>query len=302
MGKLVTIYKKTDGLNNVDAPIRVPFNAETGVVDLTEAYNVDVDSSGRLSRRKGFTATGRTESSRDIFCDGGECLYVSGTALYRLNPDYSRTGVRSGLTADKQMYYVQVGDRIYYSNGVERGYVVNGVSSVWQVSAYVGPATFRVFSSPPYGTILAFHSSRLYMVVDSVLWYSEPFAYNWWDMARNFIPFSYDIRMVRAVKDGLYVGDERGVYFLQGTSPKEFNFISVSDSPMVKGTDVSISGLDVKDDAIYNKVAVWTGQDGICLGLPGGDVKNLTKNKVTYPSSQLGAAAVLKDKYLTLLQ
>ena len=302
MGKLITIYKRTEGLNNVAAPIRLPFNADTGIVDLTEAYNVDIDRSGRLSRVKGITATGRTEDSNSIFCEGGECLYISGTALYRLNADYSRTGIRSSLTANKKMYYAQVGNRIYYSNGAERGYVVDGVSYTWAASTYYGPATFKIFSDPPYGTILCLHGSRIYMVVDDVLWYSEPFAYGWFDMARNFIPFSSKIRMVRSVKDGMYVGDDTGVTYLGGMSPKEFTFSRVSDSVPIEGTDVSISGLEIRDDAVYAKVVIWTAQDGICLGLPGGEVKNLTKNKVTYPSSQLGSAAVLTDKYLTLLQ
>jgi predicted GIY-YIG superfamily endonuclease len=88
------------------------------------------------------------------------------------------------------------------------------------------------------------------MVVDNVLWYSEPFAYNWWDMARNFIPLSYHVRMVRSVRDGLYVGDEKGVYFLYDKCKLVYIGYSLNLHSRIKQHSCK-SAIKVWDTAIY---------------------------------------------------
>lgn len=296
------IFRRALGLNNLSDPTRIKHDFESGQTDLAIAYNVDIDNFGRVEMRRGLTATDRTESVNSIFCDGGECLYTSGSALYRLNPDYTRTGVRSGMTATARCYFCQIANKIYYMNGFESGYVINGVSYAWIVGTYSGPATYRTFSNPPTGTILEFYSSRIYVVVNEVLWYSEPFAYGWFDMARNFIPFGSPIRMVRAVATGLYVGTSNEVIYLGGAEPSKFDYRVVSDSPVVEGTDAKLNSINYDDGRAMGQVAIWTAQDGIYVGMPDGQIKNVTRDRLSYPSSFSGCAVVKDNKYISLLK
>jgi hypothetical protein len=298
----VTLLKKALGLNNAVDPTRIKHSLETGETELATAYNVDIDSAGRISMRRGLTATARTEAVHSMFCDGGECLFIAGSALYRLNADYTRTGVRSSMQVDAKCSYCQIADRIYYMNGYQIGYVVNGVSYVWSASAYVGPATTRRFNDPPLGTLLELHSSRIYVAVGSIIWYSEPFAYGWFDLAGNFIPLRSRIRMLRSVKSGMFVGTETEVIFLGGMTPKEFSYTVVSDRPVVEGTDLKVAGTKIAGGDNSDQAAMWTAQDGIYVGLPDGTVKNLTRDKLVLPGSNTGCAVFNGRDYLTLLQ
>jgi len=306
--KPVTLFKSTSGLNNVVKSSRIKYDPASATCELASAVNVDIDVSGGISRRKGLTATSRTESCHSIFCDMGECFFVSGTSLYQLNADYSRTGIRSGLTSGAKMHYERIANTIYYTNGYEIGYIQNGVSHVWQAQPYVGPVTTRVFNSPPIGHLLCYHSSRMYIATQYGLIHSEPFAYSWYDLHANIIPLRSKPRMIKAVVDGMYVGIDEGVIFLKGKDPKEFEYIWVSNSPVVTGTDVKVSSdrfgksdkISFTTGTTINAV-MWTAQDGIYLGKAGGEVTNLTNNKLTYPASNSGCAVYNDNKYITLM-
>lgn len=307
--KTVPFLKASKGLNVIADPVRIVFDAEKGVVDLATAYNIDVDTSGRISRRVGQTLKGAWDS-RNVFCDGGECLFVSGTSMYRLNVDYSRTGIRSGLTPNADMNYVQVGNRIYYANGFELGYVLGGVSHYWEADTYVGPVTTRVFSDPPpHITMLELYKGRIWAVVDDVLWHSEPFAYGWFDLARNFKQFKGSIRFVKAAygatdrdADGLYVGTYSGVEFLEGDNPDTMTREQVSDSPPVIGTAVRCEAARVAGPAKTGKVVIWTAQNGIWVGGANGQADCVTKDRLKYPSALYGAGVYHNGKYIVLLQ
>jgi len=302
MNKPIAVFKETSGLNNLVDPARIKHDLSTGATELAEAYNIDIDNSGNISRRKGLTATAVTENAHSMFCEGGDCLFVSGTTLYKLNPDYSKTVIRSDMVSGAKCNYCQIANRIYYMNGFQKGYTTNGIDYSWEAASYVGPTTYKQFSDPPLGSKLVLHSSRIYVVVDNILWYSEPLAYGWFDLASNFIPFRSNIRMIRAVKDGIFVGTETEVVFLGGTDPREFYYLVVSTSVVVDGTDVKVLGTDVGNGEQADVMALWTAQDGIYLGGISGKVINLTVNKLTYPASQLGCAVVNGSKYITLLQ
>lgn len=306
--KPLVLFKGTTGLNNVVTPVSSQFDPESGIVELSVASNIDINNFGKISRRNGLTATARTEASHSLFCSDRDCLFIAGNSLYRLNLDYTRTGIRSGLTTGVRMSYCQIDGKIYYSNGFENGYVKDNTSYAWQASAYVGPATTKVMFDPPVGHLLEYLSSRIYIATEDGIEYSEPFAYSWFARASNFLPIGRP-RMLRAVDDGLYVGLESGVVFLKGKSPKEFEYSVVSNSPVVAGTDVKVSSdrfgkndkISLTTSATINAV-MWTAHDGIYLGSVGGEVKNLTKNRLTYRQSQEGCAVFEGNKYITLMK
>ena len=301
--KPLPVLKGCLGLNTRIDPTRIPVNENILATSLAEAVDVVIDSSYRVSRRKGYVATSRTESIHSLFCDGGDCLYVDVVqeALYRLNVDYSRTGIRSGINPSARMWYAQVGEEIYYSNGFQNGRYVNATSYPWVALPYVGPETVKTFSDPPVAEHLQLYNGRLFMSVDSTIWYTEPFAYSWVDMARNFIPFSSRIVMIRAVVDGLYVSTDRSIYFLGGPDPQSFTVKTVAEYPAIEGTDCYVDGSLVGEGVAF-KVAMWTALTGICVGLPGGDFKNTTDKRIVLPVTVTGAGGFVNGKYITTLE
>jgi hypothetical protein len=98
--------------------------------DLTAAVNVDIDDSGRVARRAGTTLQ-VAGAAHSLWADGDTCLYVAGSALKRLNPDFSSTTLATGLLADVPNNYVAVNGNIYWSNGQQSGALANGRSRSW---------------------------------------------------------------------------------------------------------------------------------------------------------------------------
>jgi len=102
--------------------------------DLVEADNVDLDSSGRASRRAGQTLVIPT-AAHSIWASNDMCLFVQAGVLMRLNADYTATQLASGI-GDSPMCYEDVNDTIYWSNGVMNGVVtVEGIAQTWGMYA-----------------------------------------------------------------------------------------------------------------------------------------------------------------------
>lgn len=299
MSKIINIFKGSNGLNNVADNSRVRFNPETGLTELATAYNVDIDDFGRISRRPGFATTARTESIHSLFSGDFGCFFISGDSLYRLGDGYTKTGLRSGLTLGARMSFLPTNFRTYYSNGYELGYIIDNTSYAWVVDTYTGPPTTEVFSSPPAGTHLELYNGRIYTTVGNQLYYSEPFAFSWFNLASGYVWFKDKLRFVRSVSDGIFVGSNTGVVFLAGRDPKEFQVLRISSGVPVEFTDVKLDGVFVGAE---EKVVMWTATDGIWVGTNGGRAKNLTSEKIVYPGSNIGSGVVYNNKYISLLE
>jgi hypothetical protein len=293
---------KTSGLNNAQPPTRLEYDSNTGVIELAEAYNVEIDDTGRPCRRGGYTATVRTESSHSMFTGRTGTFFVAGTILYRLNEDLTRTSVRTGLTTAAKVSYVEVLNTIYYMNGYEKGRLVNGVYSNWDVGTYQGPVTIRQFSAPPIGTLLEAYNGTMFVVVKNILWFSERFGFNLFDMARGYVWFEDDITMVKAVADGLYVSTGRKVVFLKGQIPSDFQQINVSSYSAIKGTGIRINAEDMLKGQVVGTAVLWTASNGIHLGLAGGECKNLTEDRIELPYVTEGCAVLHNGKYVVVMK
>lgn len=302
MGKPITWLKGSRGLNNRIHPLRVEVDPETGIQDLAIAYNVDHDATGRISRRRGWEATETTVACHSLWSDGTVCLFVTGDALCTLASDFSYTAIRQ-VTEGARVSYAKVADKVYYANGSENGFVRNNLSYSWDLPAnIVGPDTSRVFSAPPIGTILCFFAGRMYIVDGRVTWYSEPLGIHMFDPARNYIAFESNVRMFRAVKEGIFVGTEVDTIFLRGNNPQEFIFEKIATYPVVEGTDVDVDSSKIGDGSLRGIAAMWTSTEGICLGTPKGEIINLTERRLVYPNARYGAGLYLRDRYLSTLE
>jgi hypothetical protein len=293
--KPIEIFKGTTGINNKVDPSRIEDT------DLANAYNVDIDDSGRVSKGSGFVITSITANGSSLYSNGERGLYIVDDEMYLLYPNLTSRLIATGITTNLRMHCVTVNRIIYWVNGQQVGKVENDVAENWTGEDYVGPTTYRRFSDPPVGHLIAYHAGRIWIASDNVLWFSEPFAFSWFDMAKNMFQFSSRLRMLVAVEDGLYISTTNCVYFLKGTVPSEMAQNKVHDYPSIEGTDLNAPGGQVLTGEYTGQVAMWTSTRSVCLGLPGGRVSEVTEKKLTYPDGTFGSAAFLNNTYYCLI-
>jgi len=300
VSKYFRLLSKATGLNNHIGPTKVRYDVQTGIGDLCLAVNVKIGNEGQIERRDGLTATARTEASHSLFTGNSDTLFVAGSSLYALNTDFTRQMVATGLTLGYKAAYCEVQDKIYYCNGRQKGYVQSRTEYPWTVGTYVGPVTHRVFSSTPIGTALALYRGRMYIAENKTLWYSEPFAYSAFDLARNYIWFEDKITTILPVEEGIFVSAGR-IFFLAGKNPTEFLQTIVSSYPVVGQTGVTVLGEELLDKSFIGKCALWTSQNGVFFGRGDGQILNLTKDRLDLPPIGGGSAVFHNGAYLALL-
>jgi hypothetical protein len=121
------------GIVNTEAAERLQAlpTKDDPMVDLVDAVNVDIDDSGRISRRLGqsLLIPGQAHS---LYSDGEACLYVQDGTMYRLDRRLAPAAVALGLD-DTPMAYVTVGDRVYHSNGQTSAVYQDGYVRSWGI-------------------------------------------------------------------------------------------------------------------------------------------------------------------------
>ena len=302
----ITVFSGAKGLNTKTDPVRIDFNPKTGVTDLAAAVNVDIDDTGRISRRKGFTKV-KTADCHSLFCDGGECVYASGTSLYILGSDYTSRSVAT-VTEGAKLSYAQVNDVLFYTNGYEKGLIRDGVADDWEKGTYVGPTTDREISNPPIGTHIGWYKARMYVSQANVVWYSEPFSYGAFDLARNHLLFANPVTMIRPVKSGIFFSTSDKTYYVGGDEPREFNLRLVADYPAISYTDCSTTLrvlFDKNGNPFFNlsggaKSAIWNSIHGPCYGASDGSFYALLEDKITLPNGITGSGLVTGSRYIAL--
>ena len=292
--------KQAQGLANRIDPARIQYNPKTGVVNYSEAYNVNFDITGAFSRRKGFSATNITTSCHSLFDTGSSALLVSDTRLYTLTSSLVSTSIRTNLTLNLPMSYCQVGDSILYMNGAQSGVVRDGVSYGYEMPPNARyPDSTRVYNNPPVGTIIKLFSGRVYIASGSVLWYSEPFGPNLFRAATNYIPFPAEIIMVAPVVGGIFVSTTKKIYFFAGKDVTQFQQSVVAHYPAIKGTDCEVDGIAVRGGKISPApMQMFTTTMGICVGTADGQLVNLTFEELDIPVVTVGCAVYTGKKYI----
>ncbi|MDD3885168.1 MAG: hypothetical protein PHW66_09615 [Gallionella sp.] len=112
--------------NNVDA-------ASMGRGDLVDCINCDILDDLGVSRRKGFSSALTTAIDRSLWASGDVCLGVGSNSLKLVNPDYTTKTLLTGLTAERPLSYTAVGDRVFWSNGAQKGVVQDGANRSWGI-------------------------------------------------------------------------------------------------------------------------------------------------------------------------
>jgi hypothetical protein len=294
--KPTTLFSGTKGLNTVLDPQRLSQGTrqEPGMIELAVAVNVSVDERGMVSVRQGDIIK-QSGEFHSLFRDGGDCFVVkdreSDAALYQVNTDYSLTGLRSGLTKGARMSFAKAGGKTFYSNSIENGFIKDGLSSPWPVQAHVGTETTRSFYPAPVGTHIAHYGARMLVSVEDALYASEPYAFGKFDVARKGFQFGSTIRMVRPVLGGIWVSDDEQTGFITASDKFEtMSFAWKANVPAHEWSDChALADLSKTKYQIPGLCAIWSSNDGICIGTPDGQLLDATVDTIVYPQSSHGA-------------
>lgn len=146
---------------------------------------------------------------------------------------------------------------------------------------------------PPNGHIIRAHGSRLMIGSSNYVYYTEVFRPHLHN-PNDFIPINGFCTIIESVDDGVFIGDDNGVFFYTGNEPAIWEQKQASADKAVFGTSVVVSGSFFGEEfAKYDSVAVWLTSSGYQVGLPTGQVARLNSSQVRTPAYSQGASAVL---------
>ena len=146
----------------------------------------------------------------------------------------------------------------------------------------------------PVGTYTGFWRGRVLAAQDNVLWASRanaPHLADW----RDFKQFPSRITAVQPVDDGIYVGSEKDLVFLSGTTWDQLAFVPTQRGPVVPGSGVTAPGDRVKlgDGSGAGTAMLCIAGGEIIAGFGGGQTSSLTGNR--YKSTATEVCATFRE-------
>lgn len=165
--------------------------------------------------------------------------------------------------------------------------------------------SFNVYQAPN-GHIIREGHGYLFIAQDNILWYSEPYAPEWWKPHSNFMIFEDRIRAVMPTEGGMWVAAD-ALYYLSGRNPAEMKKREIEPVTAVEGSDVKIVGsyIFIENTPIGYKWLVTTDK-GIFVCFNDGIALNMTEKNVVFPESEEGAAVFVQEdginRYTSLLK
>lgn len=277
------------GVNNMANPLRIPVSRGGAYLEVGE--NIDIDDEKMVHRRQGFhpLVSGNIHS---LWANDRYCFYCEGSYLKRLFEDNSSEVLLSILKPGERVNYVEADGTIYFSSRSIVGYLEEG-----KPHAFPEP-NMRFKKRMVGGHLIEFYNSRLYAAQGSKVYFSDATHPMVMDMRKNFLQFSDWITMLKSVKDGLYVGAGKNVWFLLGDDPLlegGFVYDKVSDSKALEGSAITIEGDDIGPGGL-GRTVMWVSEDGIYLGIPQGQVKEVTKGAYAVTDGEKGTAIYKWDR------
>jgi hypothetical protein len=296
----ITIFTSTIGINNLVDSTRIEFDGK-GLIGLEVASNVYVDDNGLL----------KTVPDSSVEISGAfHSLYPVDSGFYVVNDrtsdsviyyvtlssgQFTFQNVVTGLSKGVKVSFAKLGDRVYYTNGTNRGYIVNTTRYAWPYNIWTGREDLSQMVTPPVGTHIDVLSGRILLSYGDELIFTEPYLVGLYNSIRGWRRFESDLLMVRTVENGTYVSDETATYFLAGNNPNEWILRKVLSYPAIEyGSNPLLInprnfGLETEQNSL-----LFNTTKGLCIGLPDGNVINLTEQRYT-PSVDCATLTVFEE-------
>ena len=294
------------GMKNTVAPERL------GPNELEKALNVDIDDAGHIRRRRGYNLVNGS-SHHSLKTIGGRVLGVRDGVLGRIYQDFSFASIVTGIGA-APVCYTEVDGNVYFSSVAASGVIDPNDSlsdwgqtdgqGVWHSpvispTSTLGAISGKLLGDPVTATSLEAYKGRVYMAAEKTLWATELYQYHYVDRTKNFMQFEHEITLVMAVDNGLYVGTEGGLYFLQGTFG-QFKLSMINSDAVLRGSGQVVPAELINPNARNQpmpagEAAVFMTAGGVLAGFDNGTCYNLTVGTVVFPAGVSAASLLRQD-------
>ncbi len=190
------------------------------------------------------------------------------------------------------------GDMLYLALTVPISTLV--VTYTNDTSELVLPLATQFMGPPPAGQIVGYFRGHTFVGVDSTLYPSTDMNYELFDL-RQYIALESRVTLFAALEDkeiytdgkksGVFVGTDRSCGVLAGSKPGDFLYVPKTDYGAVEGAVAYVDGSLYGDNATGAKsLPMWLSKQGICVGLPDMEIRNLTRTKYSFTIGSRGAA------------
>lgn len=176
--------------------------------------------------------------------------------------------------------------------------------TLYHVKTIYGPTTVAVNDFQPKGEVLktasmkppkagqlvAHHKGRVYIARNQTVFFTEPLNHHLVRPSQGIFMFSSYITLLQPAENGIYVGHDEGVFFLSFTDPYEVSQTHVSRYAPVEESATRLPGKWFQQPLA--ELPVWWNTDGVLvLGLPDGQLTELTRDRFAVPEYAKGAVS-----------
>ena len=148
---------------------------------------------------------------------------------------------------------------------------------------------------PPPGHLLAHHNGRIYIAYDNIVWYTEHHRPELINLDDNFIPMEKRVTFLAGVNDGIWIGTQDRIVFIQGDPPQidKHNYMIKAKYGCIENTQIAVEGEKLGgEEPIAGMAWIITTEEGIHIATEGGFLKNVTEGRVKFPYSPMGTAMI----------
>lgn len=293
--KELTVIKNSIGIDLAKSSTRLAYDDE-GFNLLEAAVNVDVTDGLCLVRRNGFKLTLDVDA-HSVYSYNGVIYCVINGSICRVSGTLQP--IRTGVGAAK-VYWVGVGDKVFYSNGLVNGFIHKDIDYAWVSPKYIGPTSTDDKSKPPSGKWLCHRVGRIFVAEGNTLWYTNPLDYLTVNKASGFLQFDSPIITAVASRNILLVATANKVYTITGNSVDEFELTTVDCDRLIEGSTAVGANLTILGKNIPGEVIIFTTPTGIYTVSPSGEINEVTNGRVKLPAVTKGCAYVHHNTYTVL--
>ena len=283
--------------------------------ELAVAVNIDLDDRDQIHRRRGYKKKISGDAHSLFTANDGTVYGVVNNNLCIIRPNYTTVVLKTGINSDPSagldpLCWCEIEKTIYYSSLSDSGKIVNGVVSPWGApndggvwispvvipTPTLAPIAGRLLGKPPMATCMTYYNGRIYMACGKMLWHTELYLYDYVDKTKNFAQYETEITMLGTVGDGIYVGCEDGLWFLQGPKSPMVR-TRIMDSGVIRGSMVDIPAelanppqIPADSDTPVKVSISFMTENGFCVGQDSGVATNFTEDKFIFPAMVRAAA------------
>lgn len=187
---------------------------------------------------------------------------------------------------------------------LRRAVIVAPDTTVIMGAEYLGKPLESLYATKPVpGQCLTQYKGRLWIANKSVVWFTSEYSPHWMFPETGYYAFESLVTLLAPTEDGIYVGTQDKIYYLQGSNPLEMKQSVVSMVGSVPGSEMAIpTSLFASEGMPLLQQCAFYDMDGfLCIGKTGGVILRPTQTKFSAGRLSFGATAYCVNQGLRQL-